>query len=339
MYCQLLFVNIMMMNTKRLQGLLTLLISLLVIFIAVGKVSAAPFQATLIPPKVEFKNQLKRGEEKKFDVQVRNDSTTDNLRLYVQKSDLEAEDESGTPVFVQEPLDTTYSLASWMSFDKDSLFLEPGETGKVNVTLNVPQDAEAGGHYGAIWFSTAPANIEGETGVGVSARLISQVITEVEGDINRDITIQEFKTPNKFNQGLPITFDAKIKNDGNTHFKPQGRIRVRNLITKKEYNIQFNPGGLNILPGVSRRISTDWEENENEKDLIPKIGIYEAELRLAGDIPYVQNNNVAITFWILPPKLIIGVIAIIVIIFVIFKLYGNMVVKRAGSKKVKKKKK
>lgn len=318
---------------KNLLKVLVIAVVITVGFMCVSNVKAAPFQATLIPPKVEFKDQLKRGEERTFDVQIRNDSTEDTLRLYVQKSDLEAEDGTGAPVFIQDPVDASFSLASWMSFDKDSLFLEPGETGKVHVTINVPKNAEAGGHYGAVWFSTAPTELQGESGVGVSARLISQVITEVEGNVNKDITVEEFKTQNKVYQSLPVTFQAKIQNDGNTHFRPQGRIRVRNLITKKEYNVQVNASGLLVLPHVSRIIETTWEENENEKEFIPKIGIYEAEFRLAGDIPYVKNNNVAITFWVIPPKLVIGIIAVIVLLFVVFKLYGNMAVKRSKGKK------
>lgn len=292
-------------------------------------VKAQKFEATLMPPKIYL--GLDRGESITKKVEIRNDSDGP-VTFYIQKSDLEAEDVTGSPIFTDKEPGSSYSLSEWMSFDINKLELAKGETGEVNVTISVPRNAESGGHYGAVWFSTLPPDIEGESGVGVGANFVSQVFVEISGDVVRSAGIAEFKTDKKFYANLPIEFSSLITNDGNTHFVPQGRIRIRNRITKKEYNVQYNSALSAVLPGLKREFKTTWEEPEDNKELFPKFGLYDAELRLAG-ADFARPNNVRISFWIIPPRLVIGILAVILGLILIMKAYGAYAVKKSKRKK------
>lgn len=293
-------------------------------------VNAQEFNATLMPPKVYMNLDKGKSYDQKFE--IRNDSEG-KVTFYIEKSDLYAENETGTPVFIDRADGDSFSLSKWMTFDKNTITLSKGEVGAVNVKINVPENAEPGGHYGAIWFSTVPAEQSAGSNVAIGTNFIGQLIVNVNGEVYRDVVIEDFRPEKTIYTSLPIKFKLKIVNNGNTHFEPVGRLKITNRITKKEYNIQLNQKNQVVLPKLTREYEEIWREDEEDNDVIPKIGLYDVEYRLAGDLPFVTNNNVKRSVWVLPPKIVIGFIAIIITLVLVFKLYGSMAVKRANKKK------
>lgn len=299
-----------------------------------ASLKAQEFNATLMPPKVYMNLDKGKSYDQKFE--IRNDSEG-KVTFYIEKSDLYAENETGTPIFIDRTDGDSFSLSKWITFDKNSLTLSKGEVGEVNIKINVPDNAEPGGHYGAIWFSTVPAEQTAGSNVAIGTNFIGQLIVNVNGEVYRDVIIENFKPEKSIYTSLPIKFKLKIVNNGNTHFEPVGRLKITNRITKKEYNIQLNQKNAVVLPKLSREYEEIWRDDEEDNDIIPKIGLYDVEYRLAGDLPFVVNNNVRRSVWVLPPKIVIGFIAIIVTLVLAFKLYGSLAVKRANKKNKRKK--
>src|SRR3989344_2957199 len=75
-------------------------------------------------------------QEKNFVVSVANDTGV-SVTLRLSVFDFGSLDESGGVALLgaSSDLEKKYALASWMRLEKDTLTLDPGETGKVRVTI------------------------------------------------------------------------------------------------------------------------------------------------------------------------------------------------------------
>ncbi|MDP2671068.1 MAG: DUF916 domain-containing protein [bacterium] len=224
--------------------------------------------------------------------------------------DFKSNNTDGTPVFLNVGEEnSTYSLTKWIKFTQEAVTLEPGKSEAFNFNITVPTNGEAGGHYGAILFSTEAATVAG-TGVGLINQTGALILVRVSGDTKESATITTFKTskPN-----YPTTHDVKlnltISNSGNVHVAPKGNITITNIFGGKVAVIPVNEAGGNILPGSTRNFELAW------KDLGFKIGLYKAKI----DLVYGQTSktlSAQTSFWIIPWKAIGIASAVLVVLLV-----------------------
>jgi hypothetical protein len=195
--------------------------------------------------------------------------------------------------------------------------------------VNVPSDAEPGGHYGVLRFSGRAPDLE-NTGVGLSASTGMLMLIRVAGDVKESASLAEFFTASEGNQtslfeSSPIGFVTRIKNDGNIHVKPVGLIEVRDAFGNSVSTVTVNDTKSNVLPGSIRRfegsIKQDW-----------MFGMYTADLTLGyGTTGQALTNT--ITFWVIPYKLILTVlIGLITLVFIasrLIKVYNKRIIAKA----------
>lgn len=219
-------------------------------------------------------------------VKVTND-TGKAITLYTSREDFVAGDDSGTPTFVkpQNQGSDVFSLANWITVEDKNLTLAQGETREIRFTVKVPQNAEPGGHYGAVFF--APAPDKGQ--VSVVQRLGVLVLVEVPGEAKVSANLEKFEigtaSGSKFEAKsefttFPVSFSARLKNDGNVHVKPTGKIELvdesgevlknvgkESLVSPQgafvgeklvDY-VPVNDGLGNVLPNSERRFESVWE--------------------------------------------------------------------------------
>jgi len=100
---------------------------------------------------------------------------------------------------VVEPAETeTYSLAGWVQVTPDLFTLRPGEHQIVEFSVQVPVNAEPGGHYGSILASTIAATGEGFTGAAFAQKVGSLVLLSVSGEVVEELNVKEFTGPGFF---------------------------------------------------------------------------------------------------------------------------------------------
>lgn len=294
--------------------LIRLTAPLLVCFLwimAVGRVEAQADQRgiTIIPPKFElFANPGDQIIEK---LRVRNDSVTP-ITYQILVEDFTSTGEEGQVVLEEQQSDQQYSLASWLLADSKDISLLAGEEKTISFTITVPRDAEPGGHYASILFSAGGEEQLGIT--SVTQRVGALVLLRISGNVTENSVIETFEAPT-YSKTAPLNITLRLKNEGNTHIRPQGTIVITDLFGRKVDELPLN--GLNVLPGATRKMDTEWNRSN-------VLGYYTATLVAT----YGQQNlplTAATKFAVISPTaaILIGVGAIAAILFLISIIAGR----------------
>ncbi len=282
------------------------------------------------PARYEFK--ASRGESKVLKLKITNVTVSD-LGYTSSVSDFSAKDESGSPkISVDDSLPVTSSIRSWVSI-LPTFSLGSRKSIQVDATVTVPDNAEPGGHYGVISFSSNAPELS-DSGVGLSASTGVLVLITVDGDIKENASLKEFYSMQNdkqswFFENGPITFVTRIMNDGNVHIKPTGTIQLRDVFGGLVATIGVNKSESqekisNVLPNSVRR----FESTYNKKWM---FGRYTANLALSyGTTGQAIVNS--FTFWVIPYKLIAaGLLVLITLVFILLRLikvYNRRIIER-----------
>ena len=319
-------------------------------FVVGGSFLASDASAlTIAPPILEI--GANPGDNPTQNIKIFNE-TDSWITLWVSTANFTAKaDEEGTPEFLPYQ-EGDNSLANWIDIDKTTpITLLPSEQKTIPYTIHVPQDADPGGHYAAIFFGTQPQDTTGSS-VGLSSKLGALVLLTVSGNINESGSLLEFKLtdPKPFYDHLPVGLSLVFQNSGNVHLRPQGQITVTNIFGQVSDKISVNKdedGGKNILPGTSRHLDAVWTRGALEvKDdgFLDKLnneignfalGKYKASLEL-GYGTQGKTVNANLVFWVFPWQLILVLfLTAAVLMFLAIRTirgYNSWIVKRALKK-------
>ena len=214
-----------------------------------------PRTIAVIPPSFElFANP---GESISDKLRVRNDATVDT-KYSVLVEDFKAVGEEGQVDLVgDDQSNNTYSAAKWVVPSPNSFTLKPGAEIEVPFTINVPKDAEPGGHYCSILIKIGGEGALEGSGAQVASRVGSLILLRVSGNVKEDAAVESFKSDKTYYQGSPVNFELRVKDNGNNHIRPKGTLVITNLFGQKITELPLN--GLNVLPGAIRKMDTRWE--------------------------------------------------------------------------------
>ena len=361
------YVNLKIFTMKKLfSAALALVIATLSIAL-----SSPVFAASIVisPPKLEV--NAERGQTLNEVIKITNrDKTTINLTSSVQ--DFVPTGESGKAAFINpEDNDPSLSIANWITIEDVSI--KPGEKKAVPFTINVPNDAEPGGHYGAIFFS--PPTERGA--MPVQQRIGVLVLIRVEGEINESGQLDTFgiypedlegediidNSSDFFFSSLPVPFATRVENTGNVHMKPAGKVEISSIFGKvspigvesilSDTGVVMNEEIVNYLPVNNQRgnvlsksfrtFRSTWQgepywyyNEDGTKEIKYKgspIGIYTAKLTL--DI-LGEEVIEEVTFIVFPWQKVLGGGAVIALLIFGFIRYRKWNEKRLEEKYKKK---
>lgn len=290
----------------------------LLLFLQINNVNAAQSITQgqgfeISPPLID----LATNPGRKIPVKLKLTNITDaSFRVSAKVYDFEPKGETGTASIIEDPnIEPPFSLKAWVS-EVDEFDFAPKEKKEIDITIDVPENAEPGGHFGLIRFSGKLPEV-GEGQVGLSASIDSLILLKVAGETNERLFVKEFYSgpshdtlkKQKFFEKANLVFATRLENEGNVHVKPVGNIEIFNVLNKKVANIEFNNTGGNVLPGSIRRFENNFEGRN-------MFGPYKAQLTLT----YGAGNTLSsekILFWILPYKIIALISAIIILLALI----------------------
>jgi hypothetical protein len=291
---------------------------------------------TISPARVELSGDP--GTTISGDFTLINEQNTTQT-FYASAQNFEAQGESGTPNFS----DSKEGLASWVKVE-GKVTLKPGERVKVPYTITVPKDADAGGHFAAIFLSTVEPNNTGAT-LAVGAKVGMLILLRVAGDIKEGGGLLSFglKEGGHFSTTLPINFVYRFNNSGNDRVNPVGTISIRDMIGLEAANLNANPSVGNILPGSTRRFDITWGSEAPLPDSASffnhvsyearnfAFGFYFANINLTFNSSSTTNNS--LIFFVFPWHLVLVVLVILLIAFVVLqrgvKRYNRFIIKQA----------
>lgn len=242
---------------------------------------------------------IEKGKNQNLTVTVENPSDAPTTARAVVNDFIASDQENGEPRLI---LDDKAPLPK-NDFKKlvgtiPDVNLEPKEHKDVTVTLTVPADANSGGYYGAIRF--APVVNGQQSTVGLTASVGTLVLVTVPGNLTEKLDLVQLSAAQNgkatsFLTSGSVSVLTRLKNDGDIHLQPFGKVAVKDTFGKTIIQYEFNSTEprANILPGSIRR----FEDQLNKKNW---FGRYTIESNLG----YSQGSGSLITakstFWYIP---------------------------------------
>lgn len=266
---------------------------------------------TISPPISEL--TLKSGEKTTRIIRVTN--PTDKLvEVYPRIMDFRAKGEGGEPAFYEASEETSrFSLSKWISFTQPKIALMPEQVIEFKYDINVPSDAESGGHYGALFFATEPPKSSGdENKVTLGSMIGSLILVKVPGQINEQGSLADFSANKFISLDNNLVFQTRVTNMGNIHFRPTGDITIKSMFGHEIEKIAVNEQAGNVLPDSVRKFENKWKSGKF------LLGIYRANLHLTyGDSGKSMDKTlsfVIVPWWIVLISLLIFLTLIVIIV-------------------------
>jgi len=260
-------------------------------------------------------------------------------KYYFNTKNIFAQGEEGKAGFVAQGEENEYGLASWIEFNNPHLVIMPNEDMAVDFKINIPKDAEPGGHYAAMFTSTLPPEIQEGVGLGENTGVL--LLVTVPGDIREKAELMEFSLASgkSVYTRPPIEFLIRIKNEGNVHFKPKGNITISGWAGEKAV-INANSFEGRVLPDSIRALhpvwkgpkekGNFWQELKNEWNNFG-FGRYNAHLEMEWGTKgekFISN----VKFWLFPWRVLLVGALIVIILIVLIRRYNKAIVKKAQKK-------
>lgn len=298
---------------------------------------------TLIPPSLEI--GLKPGQAYNTVIKLFNE-TSDTVSLYTEAISFTAKGETGQPFFDFEA--ESIGLGEWIDVEAGPIVIEPGKRYEVPLTIDPPENADPGGHYASLFFSSAPPE---EGMVRIASKVGTLILARVDGEILEQGTIAEFDTKDsqKMFDRLPIQFFARFQNTGNIHLKPGGEIIISSMFGKESATLEFNASRGATLPDTIRKYEAIWENGlvvekpgnfwsgfwqgySNERNNFA-FGKYTAQLNIVAGSAETVKPSSTVSFWVIPWRIlsvwaVVAVLAVILVIMLI-KKYNAWIIKKA----------
>ena len=282
-----------------------------------------------------------------------NNEERQSRTFYLRAENFNAQDETGNPTFSTRQ----EGLSTWIQAPL-SVTLGPGESINLPIAIDIPANADPGGHYAAIFFLTEPPGSDEAGSVAISAKLGTLILLRVNGDFVEDANILEFGTTDrqKFFTHLPVQFYYRFQNSGASHVKPVGDIQISNLLGMTSKILVANPQDGSVLPQSIRRFMSVWSENGGEKKQeavidLPKgdelkywdavnyqarnflFGRYTSSLKVAFGSDGLQSESSEFVFYVIPWQLLSVVVPALVIVLLVLRLavkrYNRYIINRA----------
>lgn len=270
------------------------------------------------------------------------DVSKTNLLVTNEINDFVANGENGTPkILTGNDSNNPYTLKGWIA-PLPSFTLAPQKIETLNLKINVPAHASPGGHYGVIRFTGTPPQLNG-TGVSLSASIGALVLLTVNGQLTHKLAIQEFSVNNGGSAGSlfeapPLTFVVRLKNTGNIQEQPTGRITVTDMFGKTVGGMNVNVPPHNVLPSSIRKFTANFDKTVIGSRHL--FGHYTANLTVSYGTGKQTTVSSSVSFWIIPYKLIVGVIVGLIVAFFALrygiKRYNQLIISKAQGKNKKK---
>jgi len=178
------------------------------------------------------------------------DNLTDQpMQIIVDLRNFTAQGEEGSVNLTAE--DTTYSLAKWIKVTPTTIKINAHSSQNFTFTIDVPKNAEPGGHFGSVVFATVPSKDLKGSGATLSQEVASLILFKIPGDTKEKAVLESFTTDKSFYEFGPVMFDARVKNEGGVHIAPMGSVLVKGWFGQK-FIVPLEMR--NVLPDATRKI-------------------------------------------------------------------------------------
>lgn len=271
---------------------------------------------------------LKPGEKYRSSVVVSNPATsTGDTKFSLYVSPYTVTNDDYDPAFDQ--MGTYTQIVDWIELDKTEGTLAPNTNMEIGFTVNVPEDAPAGGQYAAI-VAQDMTGLDGGSNSGLQIGSISAVgsivVADIAGQTREYGEIVENNVPS-FVFNPPYTASAGVKNTGNVHTDATSILQIWPLFSDEEVytNEESEDNAKLVLPDTTRYFFNTWAD-------APAMGVFRARqtVTIFGETSVNEKIIVLCPMWLLFVVIfLIALLAIWIITMIVRK------VRRSKAKKTK----
>lgn len=141
---------------------------------------------------IKYELSLQPGESITLPAAIRNRSS-DTVTLPTTASDFQSSGANWVPSFVRrsELVFPDQQLSTWITIEKPSVTIAPGQEESTSFTINVPITATPGGHYGAIFFKNDDSETSSTGNIWIDVDYGIIILVNVEWEVVVDVDIGE----------------------------------------------------------------------------------------------------------------------------------------------------
>jgi hypothetical protein len=196
----------------------------------------------------------------------------------------------GTYTGLEASEDTSpYSARTFISIDKPTVHLKPGERADVTATISVPSGTSEGGRYAIILVHPATTS-SGAPAAFATAVAIPVLLTIQDGKIDEKGEIIAVDT-SSVEIGKPFTVTAAMWNSGNYHYYGiVSNVTITDSTGKEVTSVKTSPMSRAIIPGQQVQIAAAVAQGLPE-------GTYQIHVRMEtqdGDLLDTETKSLQI---------------------------------------------
>lgn len=183
--------------------------------------------------------------------------------FYVSFENFEPKGDSGAPHFVG----AKEGLATWLQADQ-TVTVAFGERVLVPFSIAIPENAEPGGYFAAIFFGSQPPEGTGGGEVTIGGKIGVLVLLRVTGEVAEGGGLTSFaaRDNQRVFTSLPIAFEYRLTNEGGDRVVPRGEIKIKNSVRLTSATLLANENDGSVLPGSTRKFHVTWGSEQDPGD-------------------------------------------------------------------------
>lgn len=240
-----------------LTGISALIISMAPMALVGAATTTEPKNSGIAMSPVKKRYEYEPGTTNRDTIKITNvGNTRYSFKMYAEPYSVKNENYETDFLTVRKNTD----FQDWVTFDKTSFTLAPGESLNAGYTVVVPPNAIPGGHYGVIFAETLPQE-DGSENVGLIGRnrVGAPVFATVKGDYKMGGKFLGIKTPGlQFKS--PLKSELDVENTGSSHFVVDTVFAVSDAFNNRKFTMTNQ---YDMLPQSVRKIPLYWEKSPN----------------------------------------------------------------------------
>jgi hypothetical protein len=235
------------------------------------------------------------------------------------------------------------NIPDWVQFGDPQFTVEAGKTATQSVHISLPKDSGFSYSFAILVSRASGDAVQGEDGNAIHGSIAVFALVNVDrpGAV-RKFEVSEFKPSMPVFEYLPADFNAMFQNTGNTIVQPFGNVFIQRGSddSKPIATLPLNDQKGYMLPNSPRQFKTSWKEGfpvfktttdsagKQKSDLAWdwskladfRFGQYTAKMIAIyndgqRDVPVMRET----TFWVIPWRAILVLIAIIAIVLLLLR--------------------
>ncbi len=304
-----------------------------ILIITIASIANPALALTVSPARVEITGDP--GTTLQGEIELFNEQEGTRT-FFTSFENFEPSGDTGAPHFIG----AKDGLATWIKAE-DKITLESGKRSVVPFSITIPQNAEPGGHFAAIFFGSQEPGSQGGGQVSVGGKIGVLILLRVSGDVEEGGGLLEFSVKDKqrFFSTLPVTFTYRINNTGGDRVVPHGEVTIKNTFRLTSAKLLANENEGSVLPSSARKFEVFWGKESALSGEEKRVGFfgmavnelrefhfgwYTANLNLVLGDDTSRTANAAYHFFIIPWQLL----TIVLLIVLFFGFMGRIGLKR-----------